>query len=113
MWHNRRVLKTSMANGQKTKRWNTCDESRGAPGDERGRTITGLGPGGHDEAEYQHNDRNEADQKGVVITAAVERSSLVVHFREVPRHHDHPRQACECRTSRRRCKRSTEARGSD
>ncbi|MGH3477035.1 MAG: carboxymuconolactone decarboxylase family protein [Nocardioidaceae bacterium] len=27
MWHNRRVLKTSMANGQKTKRWNACDES--------------------------------------------------------------------------------------
>jgi alkylhydroperoxidase family enzyme len=27
MWHNRRVLKTSMANGQKTKRWKECDES--------------------------------------------------------------------------------------
>jgi len=27
MWHNRRVLKTSMATGQKTARWKECDES--------------------------------------------------------------------------------------
>jgi alkylhydroperoxidase family enzyme len=27
MWHNRRVLKASMANGQKTAKWKECDES--------------------------------------------------------------------------------------